>query len=43
MSLPSPGDVLAAFFPGAPQAGPGLVVYGPCDGPEPEPEPQASP
>ena len=41
MTIPSPGEVLAAIFAPAPQAGPAEITIGPCDqmtrpGPEAE-------
>ena len=48
MTIPTPGEVLAAIFTSGPRAGPAEVTIGPCDrmteaeaevGPGPEPEP----
>jgi hypothetical protein len=39
VTIPAPGEVLAAIFTRAPQAGPAGITIGPCDqmtGPGPE-------
>ena len=38
VNIPGPGEVLAAFFVGGRQAGPGEVTFGPCDWIEPRPD-----
>jgi len=39
MNIPTPGDVFAAFFAADRQAEPAVVMFGPCDRIEPEPDP----
>ena len=42
MTIPTPGEVLAAIFTSGPRAEPAEVTIGPCDQ-MPGPEPEAGP